>query len=52
MASTILQKTQRNKTDLNMGVEALLPGIYKQGLVRIPLRHGDLEALNFVRALS
>ena len=50
MASVILHQTQRNKTDETMGVEALLPGIYKQGLARIPHRHGDLEALNFVRA--
>jgi hypothetical protein len=50
MASVILHQTQRNKTDEHMGVEALLPGIYKQGLARIPHRHGDLEALNFVRA--
>ena len=40
----------RNKTDEHTGVEALLPGLYKQGLVRIPNRHDDLEALNFVRA--
>jgi hypothetical protein len=32
-----------------MGVEALLPGICKQGLARIPYRRGDVEALNFVR---
>jgi hypothetical protein len=29
--------------------EALLPGICKQGLARIPYRRGDVEALNFVR---
>jgi hypothetical protein len=50
MASVILHKTQRNKTDEQTGVEALLPGIYKQGLARIPHRRGDLEALNFVKA--
>jgi hypothetical protein len=50
MASTILHKTGLNKHDEAMGVAALLPGIYKQGLARIPHRHGDLEALNFVRA--
>jgi hypothetical protein len=50
MTSVILHQTQRNKSDEHMGVEALLPGIYKQGLARIPHRHGDLEALNFVRA--
>jgi len=50
MAGVILHQTQRNKTDEHMGVEALLPGIFKQGLARIPYRRGDVEALNFVRA--
>ena len=50
MANTILHRTGLNKTDERTGVEALLPGIYKQGLARIPHRHGDVDALNFLRA--
>ena len=40
MAGVILHQTQRNKTDEHMGVEALLPWIYKQGLARIPTGGG------------
>jgi hypothetical protein len=31
-----------------LGVEALLPPLYRQELIRLPHRHGDLDALGFV----
>lgn len=45
-------QTQRNKTDPKLGVEALLPGLYRDGMKRIPRKHGDLEALTFVETLK
>jgi hypothetical protein len=47
-AGVILHQTQRNKNDEQTGVEALLPPLYRQGLIRLPHRHGDLDALGFV----
>jgi hypothetical protein len=46
----ILHKTGQNKNDERMGVEALLPPLYRQGLKRLPRKRGDLEALRFVEA--
>jgi len=47
-AAVILHQTQRNKWDEATGVEALLPPLYRQGLARLPKKHGDLDALGFV----
>jgi hypothetical protein len=47
-AAVILHQTQRNKWDEATGIEALLPPLYRQGLKRLPKRHGDLDALGFV----
>ncbi len=46
----IAHQTQKNKTDPKLGVEALLPGLYRSGMKRIPRKRGDLEALSYVEA--
>jgi hypothetical protein len=46
----IWQKTQKNKQDSKVGIEAKLPELFKAGRVRIPRRSGDIDALNFVKA--
>jgi hypothetical protein len=43
----ILHQTQSNKADLQTGVEALLPALYRQGLVRIPRDRSDSAAFKF-----
>lgn len=43
-------ETQRNKTDKDFGLEALLKMPYKTGRKRLPRKHGDLEALNYLRS--
>jgi hypothetical protein len=48
--SVIPHSTQKNKTDVKLGVEALLPGLYRDGMKRIPRKIGDLEALSYVEA--
>jgi hypothetical protein len=47
-AGVILHKTTSNKWDEQTGIEALLPPLYRQGLKRLPKKHGDLDALGFV----
>jgi hypothetical protein len=48
--TVIPHKTGLNKIDQEMGVEALLPPLYRQGLKRIPRKPGDLDSLRFTRA--
>jgi len=48
----IAHETQKNKTDRELGVESLLPMVYKRGLKRLPRKQGDLNALNFVRVFT
>jgi hypothetical protein len=45
----IAHETQRNKTDPDFGLEALLKMPYKTGRKRLPRKHGDLEALTYLR---
>ena len=47
-AAVILHKTTSNKWDQVTGIEATLPPLYRQGLKRLPKKHGDLDALGFV----
>jgi len=44
----IVHTTGLNKWDEATGIEALLPPLYRQGLKRLPKRHGDLDAPGFV----
>jgi len=49
----ILHRTQDvTKNDAALGVEGLLPSLYRQGLVRLPHKRGDMEAFTFVQALK
>ncbi len=49
--NVILHKTSDvNKFDAVLGVEAILPQLYSQGLARLPRKPGDLEALTFMNA--
>ena len=45
--SVIPHQTQKNKTDPKLGVQALLRGVYRDGMKRLPRRAGDLEALAY-----
>src|SRR5207253_8104796 len=46
-ALVIPHKTGLNKNDINTGVEALLPALYRQGLKRIPRKRADRDAWRF-----
>lgn len=46
--SVIPHQTQKNKTDPELGVEALLPTRYRTGMKHLPKKQG-IEALNFNR---
>jgi hypothetical protein len=48
--SVISHQTQKNKTDPKLGVEALLPGLYRDGMKRIPRRRGELDSLVYTEA--
>jgi transposase-like protein len=48
----IQHQTQRNKLDQYMGVEGTLREVYRAGLKRLPRKQGDLDSLNFVRAME
>lgn len=50
LVSVIEHQTQKNKADPDFGVEALLPMVYKTGMARLPAKHGDLDARNYMRA--
>jgi len=43
----IPHQTQKNKTDSKLGVQALLPGVYRDGMKRLPRKRGDLDALAY-----
>jgi hypothetical protein len=48
----IPHKTGLNKTDLQTGVEALLPRLYRQGFKRLPGKREDSSARRFVDAFK
>jgi hypothetical protein len=50
MVEVWAHQTQKNKTDENFGVEALLPSRYKSGRKRLPRKSDDIQALNYMRA--
>jgi hypothetical protein len=47
----IPHRTAWNKEDEQIGVEALLPNLYRYGLKRIPRSSSDIEAVGFSEAL-
>jgi hypothetical protein len=47
--AVIAHETQRNKHDPELGVEALLPPLYRAGLKRLPYKQGDLDAIAYVK---
>jgi hypothetical protein len=47
-----LPTTGRNKTDPVVGVQALLPGLYRTGMKRIPRSRENIDGLNLVRQLA
>ena len=40
-------QTQKNKVDPKLGVRALLPGLYREGMKRLPRKRGDLDVLSY-----
>jgi len=45
----IPHETQRNKTDPKLGLESLLPPLYRDGNKRLPRKPGDLDALTYTK---
>lgn len=48
LVDVISHETQKNKADSDYGVKALLPMVYKTGMKRLPYKHGDIEARNYL----
>lgn len=48
LVTVIPHQTQKNKIDATYGVQALMPMAYKQGLKRLPYKHGDMAARNYL----
>ena len=47
--TVIPHQTQANRNDPDLGVEAALPSVYKQGLKDLPKRRDDTSLLNYMR---
>lgn len=45
----IPHQTQANRNDPDLGVEAALPSLYRQGMKDLPKKQGDVDALNYMR---
>jgi hypothetical protein len=52
MVNIIPHTTHRNKFDEKLGIEALLPPLYRSGAVRLPTMRGNWKTLALVDELT